>query len=639
MLHRSLLVPAVAALLTAAGCLSDDGDTADAPPDVATSAAALGNDTNAKLFLTTAAATAGAPPTIDLVGAYQNWAKDYHRVVKLAGNRLAFYRRTTGTLRITELASDGSFQTISTTTLPTGADEILVGEFGGSTGRTDLLFFNRAASLVWTYEVDAAGNLQQLGATILGETSLGGTWDLATSGFLGQASGRHDLFVYNKTEGSAALFRVTSTAAPGWTMSKHKSFSGMKRSWDAIVPANLDGDAFTDFAFYNQDGGGVVGTQDLLTRTNPLNGHVKFESLGPSLTWNKLGESFDSWPMAAHVLVVPGNFGGNALTDFLVYDGDPDGTTVATYWINDGGGAFSPRPAVTSWQGRWTSIVPLELAGGATDLFFYTRQVEAKLLLVIDNDGGGPNAVSESPATLVAGYDAWLRQVNRAYAPAGIHFTVNPTTRTFDMGDVGGLNVIGSSGCYATGDAARGALNTLAASFRVSFPGHIVLYVRDRNNGIGCSSDLADFAIMPPPSGSSTTGGSRTGTTYPLATNPKLLAHELGHFFGLDHSQPEDFIAAPADRYGYDVDADDVRDTPPNPSSKGASPWNAVTNECDDSGANDVVISGTGFTYTLNPERHEIMAKGINCDGVYRMTPDQARAAHARLWERGWPIQ
>lgn len=232
------------------------------------------------------------------------------------------------------------------TTLPTGADEILVGEFGGSTGRTDLLFFNRAASLVWTYEVDAAGNLQQLGATILGETSLGGTWDLATSGFLGQASGRHDLFVYNKTEGSAALFRVASTAP-----------------------------------------------------------------------------------------------------------------------------------------------------------------------------------------------------------------------------------------------------------------------------------------------------GSRTGATYPLATNPKLLAHELGHFFGLDHSQPEDFIAAPADRYGYDVDADDVRDTPPNPSSKGASPWNAVTNECDDSGANDVVISGTGFTYTLNPERHEIMAKGINCDGVYRMTPDQARAAHARLWERGWPIQ
>ena len=639
MLHRTLVAPFLAALVaaTSAGCLSPEDD----PPEVpATSAAALGNDTNAKLFLTTAAATAGAAPTIEQAGAYQNWAKDYHRVVKLAGNRLAFYRRTTGTLRITELASDGSFQTISTTTLVTDADEVLVGEFGGSTARTDLLFFNRAASLAVAYEVDAAGNLQQLGVTILGETSLGGTWDLVTSGFLGQASGRHDLFVYNKTEGVAALFRVASTGVGTWALSKHTSYSGMKRTWDAIIPANLDGDAFTDFAFYNQDGGGVVGTQDLVGRTNPLNGHVKFMSLGPSLTWTTIGESFDTWPMAAHVIVVPGNFGGNALTDFLVYDGDPDGTTVATYWINDGSGTLSSRPAVTSWQGRWTSIVPLELAGGSTDLFFYTRQVEAKLLLAIDNDGGGTDAVSESAATLLADFTAWLRVVNRAYAPAGIHFTLSPSTRTFNMENVGGMNVVGPGDqCYASGDAARAALNTQAATFRASFPGHIVLFVRDRNNGIGCSSDLADFAIMPLPSNTATTGRNRTGASFALPTNAKLLAHELGHFFALDHSQPGDFINAPADRYVYDTDDGNVLDTPPNPSTKGASPWDALANVCDDSGANDLVISGLGFTYTLNPERHEIMAKGINCDGVYRLTPDQVRAAHARIWERAWPIQ
>ena len=637
---------AAAALVAAAltGCLADDGLAPPTPDEPGTSVAALANDTNAKLFLTTAAAAGTAPPTIDLVGSYQNWAKDYHRVVKLAGNRLGFYRRTSGALRIIEVASDGSFQTVSTTTLIDGADEVLVGEFGGTASRRDLLFFNRAASLAWSYEVAADGTLQYLGFTQLAETANGGTWDLAASGFLGQAGGKDDLLVYNKTEGAAAVYRVTNSAPLSWSLSKQKSFTGMKRSWDAIVPANLDGDGFTDFAFYNQDGGGVIGTQDLVGWGNPMNGHVKFESLGPSLTWTKLGESFDTWPMAAHVVVVPGNFGGSALTDFLVYDGDPDGTTTATYWINNGDGTFARQTPITSWQGRWTSIVPLELAGGATDLFFYTRQIEAKLLLVIDNDAGGSAGVTDSAATLVADFTAWMRSVNRTYAPAGIHFTVNPTTRTFDMDNVNGSNLVGgTSSCYATGDAARAALNTLAGSFRASFPGHIVVYVRSRGKGsLGCSSDTADFAVMPPPSQSDTTGNNRTGVAVALATNPKLFAHELGHFFALDHSQPSDFIAAPADRYAYDTDRGNVSDTPPNPSRKattGVSPWDAVANVCDDSGANDLAISGAGFAYTLNPERHEIMEKGINCDNVYRMTPDQVRVAHENLWTRAWPIQ
>ena len=79
-------------------------------------------------------------------------------------------------------------------------------------------------------------------------------------------------------------------------------------------------------------------------------------------------------------------------------------------------------------------------------------------------------------ATLVADFTAWMRTVNRTYAPAGIHFTVNPTTRTFDMDNVNGSNLVGPSDrCFATGDAARDALNLLAASFRQSFPGHIVV--------------------------------------------------------------------------------------------------------------------------------------------------------------------
>jgi len=50
---------------------------------------------------------------------------------------------------------------------------------------------------------------------------------------------------------------------------------------------------------------------------------------------------------------------------------------------------------------------------------------------------------------------------------------------------------------------------------------------------------------------------------------------------------------------------------------------------------NDIPISGSGFsTYFINPERHEIMSKGLsqNCDAMYRVTPDQALAIHTNLW-------
>ena len=53
---------AAAALVAAAltGCLADDGLAPPAPDEPGTSVAALANDTNAKLFLTTAAAAGTA---------------------------------------------------------------------------------------------------------------------------------------------------------------------------------------------------------------------------------------------------------------------------------------------------------------------------------------------------------------------------------------------------------------------------------------------------------------------------------------------------------------------------------------------------------------------------------------------------
>ena len=49
-----------------------------------------------------------------------------------------------------------------------------------------------------------------------------------------------------------------------------------------------------------------------------------------------------------------------------------------------------------------------------------------------------------------------------------------------------------------------------------------------------------------------------------------------------------------------------------------------------------VVLSVEKFR---NVAEVNIMAKGINCDAVYRFTPDQIQVIHENLWSRGWPSQ
>jgi hypothetical protein len=127
--------------------------------------------------------------------------------------------------------------------------------------------------------------------------------------------------------------------------------------------------------------------------------------------------------------------------------------------------------------------------------------------------------------------------------------------------------------------------------------------------------------------------------------NAKLFAHELGHTFSLGHSQSDTYFSGSAanDRYVFSSDDTYVWDTPPIPHTTKMgpngepSPWTALTNRCDDSGNNDISIIGQ--SYTLNPERHEIMSRGLNCDMVYRVTPDQASAIHTNRLKRDWVNQ
>lgn len=635
-----------AASLAAGGMSScaAESDTEESPVAEASSAI---SDTNAKLC-STVPQGGGAAPSLSLKSGFADWSKGYDHVVALSASRVAFIQKLGpflpggppgAAVRVVDFSANGAATAHSVAGLPGVFSDVIAGNFGGNVAQPDLLFFDRGSGTLTVREVAANGTLTPLFSFVVPTTTNGGHWDIITSGFLGASSGRDDILVYNKAEGKARIYTVGANGA----LTVRASYTGWRRNWDHIIPGRIDGDGLTDFAFYNVDGGGVVGSEDVVERGNGFNGHVKFLSFADPANPAIISESFDAWPMYAHTIVVPGQFGGDSKTDFLVYEGQPDAaTTRATYWINDGTGHYSPLPTEVGWQGRWTNILALNTDGGTTsDLFFYTRQVEVELLLVIDD------ATTYAAADVADAFTDWMVAVNRAYAPAGIHFSVDPDVQSFDMDDVNGTDAtspVDADGKYTNcyDPDAESALQELTEDMQATHPNRLIVLVRQRGAG-GCGSPENDFVVMPPPRDSGKTAYRRDGSSFYMDTNPKLFAHELGHFFSLGHSQPEIYLSPQSDRYAYDPDASpggtwaDVFDTPPNPSTVGASsPWNAAgLSVCDDSGMNDIAIAGSGFSaYSINPERHEIMSKGLsqNCDFMYRVTPDQALAIHTNLW-------
>lgn len=605
----------------------------------------LGNSTNARLISTATNPTPFQPMVLSPLGEWQNWSRRYHRAIAAGSDRVAFYNRLDGVVRIMQFTAAGGASVVSTNSVVAGYDEFLYGEFGGSTARKDLLLFSRDTGNVKIYEIQTSGAITLVRSTTLAGTSQGGRWDLITSGYLGQTNNVDDLVVYNKAEGRLRIYR--DTPAGYLPVTEHVGL--LSRTFDQVVAGKFDGDNKTDFAFYNQDGGGVVGTEDLVSATNPLNGHLRIMSFANVNAPVQLSESFDAWPMHRNVILVPGEFGGDSRTDLIAYTGEPDGTSRATYWINGGTGGLIPIGTDSSWQGRWNSIVALNVDGGSrSDLFLYTRQVEVKLIAVADRDSGGPKGIPENDVTLHAQFAAQIAELNASYAPSGIYFTLNDDVAEIDLDDVDGHDVTSSSSCWNSSDPNRAAMAAWTSELRTSYPKHIPVIMRNRSRGSGgCSSVNVDFVLLRRPMDFEhdhyTRASSVPATMFSL---PKHLGHELGHFFALHHSQPGSWIAAPASRYGYDSDTNNsVWDTPPNPSSKASedrvvepSPWDQASNPCDDSGGNNLTIDAESGSYTLNPERHDMMAKGDGwaCGELYRISPDQARAIHEGYYARTW---
>lgn len=552
-------------------------------------------DVNAKLFSTNDTA-------ISQIGQFEDWNKRYHRVVPGGQpDQLVFYSRIEDYFRVVRLNPSGGFQSLSDTWNVGQFDEVVSGSFGGTTANQDVLFYNRSTGRARAFEISPSGASTELWDTTVPGTPQGGTWDVVAAGNLGH-NGWDDLLVYNKTEGAANFYQVTSN---GSALVLGATYFGFRKYWDQIHSGDFDGDGLDDFLFYNQDGGG---DQPGTFQT----GHAKFISFGSSYTLEVLSETFTEWPMAAHVIPVPGTFGGNdETTDFMLYDAD-DGS--GQFWINDGTGSFNLENSY-AFQRRWTSVVPLQVNGGDTDLFFFTTQVVINVVPVSVNGAD----LSEM--------QTWLDYANTAFAPAGVFFELgSPRHWSF------------AAEATVCDSSAVAELNEQAGIIRKNANDLIVYVVPNR--GSGCSWYNRDFVVMPQWNSTSTTQRNRDGSVNSSTRNPKLFAHEVGHHFGLPHESMESVDdSLQDDPYYYDNERNITSnkysamlvDTPPHPHANSAF-WSGVANQCDDSGGDDVVVAAPGGTYTLSPERHNAMSNGMNCDLLYRFTPNQQMVIRQNLW-------
>lgn len=190
-----------------------------------------------------------------------------------------------------------------------------------------------------------------------------------------------------------------------------------------------------------------------------------------------------------------------------------------------------------------------------------TYTIPIHVIALSDDDGGRANQVGQGQ---IANHVAFA---NTLYAPAGIQFTFDPATDWETRNDTA-LNSIQNAGA---------SWWTLPNAVAARYPGKIVIFLRfgpdmtpvgngfayPPNTGqtvppsVGLPTDNVDFIAMP----------NQMLSLWP--NNQGFLAHEIGHYLGLFHTQPTwggdaDDIQAILDVDGLaGLDGDGLSDTPP----------------------------------------------------------------------------
>ncbi|MFD4559450.1 hypothetical protein ACFWP5_34895 [Streptomyces sp. NPDC058469] len=210
--------------------------------------------------------------------------------------------------------------------------EIIPGRFGGSTGLTDLLFYDRTVGEAEFYASEGDGRMKPIGGLKGWRT----TWTHIVPGNFKQGTELTDLFFYDSNSGDA-LFLASNgkggtipigTGIPRWS----HDFGTF------VVPGNFgSGSGYTDLFCYNA-GAGVgefVATDG--------EGHLSSFGFRNDLptTWSR---------------IAPGNFGGpHGLTDLLVYDATQQ---QIKFFSTNGQGGLSDLGSPTSQKPFLARIIP-----------------------------------------------------------------------------------------------------------------------------------------------------------------------------------------------------------------------------------------------------------------------------------------
>ena len=232
-----------------------------------------------------------------------------------------------------------------------------------------------------------------------------------------------------------------------------------------------------------------------------------------------------------------------------------------------------------------------------------------------------------------------VAQANEVFSSAQVTFLFDPDPKGPDWTEVRdtALNNLESKLAHMR----------YAAQAAEAYPGKVVAIFRHgpgRTPVEDAYSSLYEKALVLPGFATTrwTTGKDSNGR-WVQGQNIWMLAHELGHYFGLPHTFPDAGLSTNLNASlfismnGGDIDAVDgdfIPDTPPDPG------WDYYIGRGWDpcKGPESFTISetfrGRPVSWELSPDRHNVMSY-FGCEPV-QMTPMQAQVVQARMEKRGF---
>lgn len=251
-------------------------------------------------------------------------------------------------------------------------------------------------------------------------------------------------------------------------------------------------------------------------------------------------------------------------------------------WLSQGGAGGSFGYPTTDEQamrggGRWSQfsrgVVYWSPQAGARAVPRTTVRVHA--IRVADTDGGRAAHITPSHVT------QWLDKANASYAMAGIEFAFDPNINGPDWSMINNtaINNLSSQPTQTWLPSLDGTGWSEANAVAGKYPGRLVIFFRwgkdTAPTGNGFAFRETNFAAMPGFPDTTVKTGKDAYGQWIVRQNIWLLGHEMGHYFGLDHTFPGQNDLAndtPAKAANYiswiggtasALDGDGLADTPP----------------------------------------------------------------------------